>query len=56
MILANQLWGKYLLYWFPRVVCFGVSLPFDKILKSPCPPVMPMIHDSFYFELLFASH
>jgi hypothetical protein len=56
MVLANQLWSEYLLCWFPCVVRFGVSLPFDEILKSPCSPVMSMIHDSFYFKLLLASH
>jgi hypothetical protein len=56
MIFANQFWSEYLFHWLPCVVRFGVSLPLDEVLKSPCSPVMSMIHDSFYFKLLFAFH
>jgi hypothetical protein len=56
MVLANQFWSEYLFHWFPRIVRFGVFLPLDEILESPCSPVMSMIHNSLYFELLFASH
>ena len=56
MVSADQFWGEYLLHWFPCIVRFGISFPLDEILKSPCFPMMSMIHDGLYFKLLFASH
>ena len=56
MIPPNQFWGKCLFHWFPGIIYFGVYLPFDKVLKSPCSPMMSMICDSFHFKLLFASY
>jgi len=33
MIVFYEIWGMYLVSWFPGVITLRVTLPFDKILK-----------------------
>jgi hypothetical protein len=56
MVLADKFGRKYLISWFPRVVCLGISLPFDQILKSPRSPEVAVAPDLFDFEFHFAFH
>ncbi len=45
--------GMDLVSWFPCVVAFGVSLPFDEILKSFRPSKLSVCDDSFDFVFFF---
>ena len=56
VIFSDQLGGEDLISWFPRVVCHGVTLPFDQILKSPFLTKVSVIYDFFDFELLEVVH
>jgi hypothetical protein len=42
-----------LVFWFPCVVGFRVSFPFEEILKSFFPSKMAVTSDGFYFILRF---
>ncbi len=46
--------GMNLISWFPCVVAFGISFPFDEILELLCPPELSVCDDSFNFVLVFS--
>jgi hypothetical protein len=46
--------GMNLRDWFPSVVAFWVSLPFDEVLQRFRSSVMSMTDDALDFKLLFA--
>ncbi len=45
--------GMDLVSWFPCVVAFGVSLPFDEILESFCSSELSVCDDPFDFVFFF---
>ncbi|SRR5229473_3272764 len=51
----NELWGVDLISWFPSVISFWISLPFDQVLEGSRPPRMSVINDLlnlvFFFPL-----
>jgi hypothetical protein len=49
----EKIWGVNLRDWFPGVVTFWVSLPFDEILQSSRPPMASVADDALNFKLLF---
>jgi len=34
LIMFYEIWGVYLVSRFPRVIAFGIALPFDEVLKA----------------------
>ena len=54
MILTDQLVGEDIAVVFPGVIGFGVSFPFDQILKSSPSPKVAMIPDGLDFVFLFS--
>ena len=56
MVLADKLGREYLISWFPRVVCLGISLPFDQILKPPSSSEVAVSPNLFDFEFHFSFH
>ena len=54
MIEFNQVWGVYLISWFPCVVALSVSFPFDEVLEPLRSPVMTVIDDALHFVFLFS--
>ena len=42
-----------LISWFPSIVAFGVSLPFDEVLELSGSSVLSVCDDSFDFVLFF---
>ena len=53
MVPRDQFWGKDLFRWFPQVVCIGVPLPFDQVLKLSASSVIAVISNGLHFKLLF---
>ena len=49
-----KLRGMYLVSWFPCVVAFGVSFPFDEILEAFRSSKVLVCDDLFYFEFFFS--
>src|SRR5258708_206345 len=49
-----ELWGMDLVSWFPGVICFRVSYPFDQVLEGSSPPEAPMINDPFDLVFFFS--
>ena len=56
MILPDQLGREHLFGWLPRVVRFGVALPFYQVLQFAGTPESAMTPDGFDFKLLFTLH
>ena len=54
MIKFDEFWGMHLVSWFPCVVTFGVSFPFDEILELSGPAMTSVVDNAFHFILLFA--
>ena len=54
MIEFDELWGVYLISWFPGVVTFGVPFPFNQILESFGSSMTSVVNNSLHFILLFA--
>ncbi len=54
LIMLDKIRGMDLISWFPCVVAFGVSLPFDQVLKPFRPSEVSVCDDSFDFVLLFS--
>ncbi len=54
LIMLDKFRGMDLVSWFPCVVTFGVSLPFDEILKSFRSPELSVCNYSFDFVFLFS--
>ena len=53
MIKFDELGSVYLISWFPCVVTFRVSFPFDEILESSSPTMTSVVDDALHFILLF---
>ena len=56
MIPPDQFWGEDLIGWFPCIVCRGIALPLDQVLKSPSFTEVTVIYDFFDFEFLEVVH
>ena len=56
VIFPDQFWGEDLISGFPCIVCRGITLPLDQVLKSPSFTEVTMIYDFFDFELLEVVH
>jgi hypothetical protein len=54
MIGFEDVWGVNLRGWFPSVIAFQVSFPFDKVLESSRLPMTSVADDALDFVLLFA--
>ena len=54
LIMFNKVRGMDLISWFPCVVAFRVSFPFDEVLKSFRSSELSVCDDSFDFVLLFS--
>ena len=54
MIKFDQVGGVYLISWFPCVVAFRVSLPFDEVLEPSSLPVMTVIDNTLHFIFFFS--
>ncbi len=49
LVMLDEFRGMDLISWLPCVVAFGVSLPFDEILKLFCSSKLLVCDDSFDF-------
>ncbi len=54
LIMLDKFRGMNLVSWFPCVVAFGVSLPFDEILRSFCSSELSVCNNSFDFVFVFS--
>ena len=54
LIMLDNFRGMDLISWFPCVIAFGISLPFDEILESFRPSVLSVCDDLFDFILFFS--
>ena len=54
LIMLDKIGGVDLISWFPCVVAFGISLPFDEILKPFRPSELSVCDDSFDFVFFFS--
>ena len=54
MIKFDELRGMHLVSWFPCVVTFRVSFPFDEILELSSPSMTSVVDNSLHFVLLFS--
>ena len=54
MIKFDELQGMHLISWFPCVVAFKISFPFDKILELSGPAMMSVVDDALHFIFLLA--
>ena len=54
MIKFDEFQGMHLVGWFPCVVTFRVSFPFDKILELSSPAMTSVVNDTFHFILFFS--
>ena len=43
-----------LVSWFPYIIAFGISLPFDEVLESFGSSILSVCDDSFDFVFLFS--
>ena len=53
-VMLDKFRGMNLVCWFPCVVTFGVSLPFDEVLEPFQSSELPVCDNSFYFVFLFS--
>ncbi len=53
MVGINKLWSMNLVGWFPGVVRFWISYPFDEVLEGSSPTSASMINDPFDFIFFF---
>ena len=54
VILLHEFWGIDVLFGLPSIIAHGVSLPLDQVLQLLATSEVPVIHDTFYFELFFS--
>jgi hypothetical protein len=54
MIGLENIRGMDLRDWFPSVITFGVSLPFDEVLKGSRPPMTSVADDALNLIFFFA--
>ena len=52
----DEFWGVHLVSWFPGVVAFRVSFPFDQILESSSPSMTLVVNNALHFIFLFAVY
>ncbi len=52
LIMLDKIGGVDLISWFPCVVAFGISSPFDQVLKSSLPSKPSVCDDLFDFVFL----
>ena len=50
----NELQRMDLVSWFPSVIGFRITLPFDQVLESSRPPRTSVINNLFDFVFLFS--
>jgi hypothetical protein len=53
MIELEEIWGVNLCGWFPSVVAFRVSFPFDQVLQHSRPSLTSVADDALDFKLIF---
>ena len=53
LVLSYQLWGLDVVSWFPGVIAFWVSFPFDKVLQLFSPPLTSVAADGLDLVLFF---
>jgi hypothetical protein len=56
MVCLKEFRGVYLVSWFPGVVTFRVSFPFEKVLELSGSSVMSVAPYLLHFVFFFASH
>ncbi len=54
LIMLDNFRGVDLISWFPCVVTFGVSLPFDEILELSGSSMLSVCNDPFDFVFFFS--
>ena len=54
LIMLDKIRGMDLISWFPCVVAFGVSLPFDEVLKPLRSSELSVCDNSFDFIFFFS--
>jgi hypothetical protein len=54
MVGFEDIWGMDLCRWFPGIVAFWVSLPFDEVLEGSGSSMMSVADDALNFKLLFS--
>ncbi len=54
LIMLDKFRGMNLVSWFPCVVAFGVSFPFDEVLQPFRPSELSVCDNSFNFVLFFS--
>jgi hypothetical protein len=55
VVLFDQFWGMYLRCRFPRIVTFGVPLPFEEVLQLSGASMASVTPDGLDFVLFFTS-
>ena len=53
MIEFDEFGGVYLICWFPCVVTFGVSFPFDEILEPSGSAMTSVVNNTLHFIFFF---
>ena len=53
MIKFDEFRGMHLVSWFPCVITFGVSFPFDEILESSGPAMTSVVNNPLHFVFFF---
>jgi hypothetical protein len=53
MVSFEEIRGVDLHSWFPSVVAFGISFPFDKVLQSSRPSMTLVAYDMLHFVFFF---
>ena len=53
MIKFDEVRSMHLVSWFPGVVAFRVSFPFDQILESSTPTMTSVVNDTLHFIFFF---
>jgi len=54
MISLHEVWGVYLVSWFPGVIALWVSLPFEEILELFSPSMMSVASYLLHLVLCFS--
>jgi|SRR6266446_7658188 len=54
LVMLDKFRGMNLVRWFPCVVAFGVSLPFDEVLQLFPSSELSVCDDSFHFVFFFS--
>ncbi len=54
LIMLDKFRGMNLVSWFPCVVAFGISFPFDEVLQPFRPSELSVCDDSFNFVFFFS--